>query len=80
MIKNVAKELQFDRKSVKGLEKRYMQVKLWRDGYSGPNVIGIDEITLRTGHIYNIVVSGLERRRPILFGEVDRSEESLNSF
>ena len=45
-----------------------------------PKVIGIDEISVRKGHNYRIVVSDLERRVPIWFGGEDRSEESLNQF
>ena len=33
-----------------------------------PKVIGIDEISIRKGHTYRIVVSDLVRRRPIWFG------------
>ena len=42
--------------------------------------IGIDEISLRKGHTYRIVVSDLERKRPIWFGGKDRSEESMDMF
>jgi transposase len=43
-------------------------------------LIGIDEISIRKGHTYRIVVSGLLRRRPIWFGGQDRSEASLTLF
>jgi transposase len=43
-------------------------------------VIGIDEVSLRKGHTYRIIVSDLERRRPIWYGGDDRSEESLDRF
>ena len=79
-IKDVAKELHLDWKTVKELEKQYMQEKLHRAGKSKPNVIGIDEVSIRKGHTYRIVVSDLERKRPIWFGGVDRSEESMNLF
>lgn len=35
---------------------------------------------MRRGHTYRIVVSDLERRRPIWFGGQDRSEASLDQF
>jgi transposase len=79
-IKDVAKEFHLDRRAVKELEMQYMREKLRRAGNPGPNVIGIDEISIRKGHTYRIVVSDLERRRPIWFGGEDRSEESLNCF
>ena len=45
-----------------------------------PRVIGIDEISIRKGHIYRIVVSDLEKKRAIWFGGKDRSEDSMNLF
>jgi transposase len=79
-IRDVAKELHLDWRAVKALEKQYLREKLRRSSKSGPKVIGIDELAIRKGHIYRIVVSDLERQRPIWFGGTDRSEESLNLF
>jgi transposase len=79
-IRDVAQELHLDWKTVKALEKQYMQEQLRRTGAPGPKVIGIDEISLRKGHTYRIVVSDLLRMRPIWFGGKDRSEESLDLF
>jgi hypothetical protein len=47
-------------------------------GNSGAEVIGIDEISVRKGHDYRIVVSDLVRERPIWFGGSDRSEASMS--
>ena len=79
-IQDVAKELNLDWKTVKELEKEYMQGKLSRAGPANPKVIGIDEISRRKGHTYSIVVSDLEEKRPIWFGGDDRSEESMCLF
>ncbi len=79
-VKDIAEEFHLDRKTVKELEIQYMQEKLRRAGKPRPKVIGIDEISIRKGHIYRIVVSDLEKRRPIWFGGEDRSEESMNLF
>jgi transposase len=79
-IKDIAEELHLDWKTVKELEKQYMREKLRRVGKPNPKVIGIDEIAIRKGHIYRIVVSDLEKQRPIWFGGIDRSEESMNLF
>jgi transposase len=43
-------------------------------------VIGVDEIAIRKGHTYRIVVSDLLRGRPIWFGGKDRSEASMSEF
>lgn len=57
-----------------------MREQLRRVGLPGPKAIGVDEISLRKGHRYRIVVSDLERKRAIWFGGKDRSEESLDLF
>lgn len=79
-IKDVAKELALDWHTVKALEKRYMAVQLARAGTPAPKAIGIDEISIRKGHTYRIVVSDLVRGRPIWFGGKDRSEASMTQF
>ena len=79
-IKDVAKELHLHWGSVKELEKQYMREQLRRVGAPGPKVIGIDEISIRKGHTYRIVVSDLLRRRPIWIGGADRSQESMELF
>lgn len=79
-IKEVAKELKLDWKTVKSLEKESMREQLQRMGTPGPQAIGIDEISIKKGHTYRIVVSDLVRRRPIWFGGIDRSEQSMDLF
>lgn len=79
-IEDVARELRLDWKTVKGLEMEYMAEQLRRAGTPAPRVIGIDEIAIRKGHTYRIVVSDLLRGRPIWFGGQDRSEASLDQF
>jgi transposase len=79
-IKELAKELHLDWDTVKTLEKQYMQLQLTKAGAPGPKAIGIDEISIRKGHTYRIVVSDLIRRRPIWFGGEDRSEKSMALF
>ena len=79
-IKDVAKEFKLDWDTVKTLDKEYMKKQLLRYPVAAPRVIGIDEISIRKGHTYRIVVSDLERGRPIWFGGKDRSKESLDIF
>ena len=79
-IKAVAEETRLDWKTVKELDKQYMREQLRRNGKPAPKVIGIDELSIRKGHTYRIVVSDLERRKPIWFGGADRSEESMDGF
>lgn len=79
-IKDVAKECHLDWHTIKALEKQYMREQWQRAGTSRPKVIGIDEISMRKGHAYRIVVSDLEKHRPIWFGGQDRSEQGMDMF
>ena len=79
-ISDIAKELHLDWHRVKEMDKQYMKEQLRRVGTPAPEVIGVDEVSIRKGHTYRIVVSDLTRRRPIWFGGKDRSEESMDQF
>jgi transposase len=70
-IQDVAKEHYLHWETVKLLEKQYMQEQIKRAGVPRPKVLGIDEVSIRKGHTYRIVVSDLERRIPIWFGGQD---------
>jgi len=79
-IKDIAEELHLHWETIKTLEKQYMRAQLAKAGAPGPKAIGIDEISIRKGHTYRIVVSDLIRRRPIWFGGEDRKEASMLRF
>jgi len=55
-IRDVAKELRLDWHTVKALEQQYMREQLRRAGTPGPRVIGLDEVSIKKGHTYRIVV------------------------
>jgi transposase len=79
-IKEVADDLRLDWHAVKEMDKLYMQEQLALAGPVTPTAIGIDEISVRKGHVYRIIVSDLERKQPIWFGGVDRSEDRMTMF
>lgn len=79
-VQDVARDLKLDWHTVKALDREYMEEQLRRVPVAAPGVIGIDEVSLRKGHTYRIIVSDLERRRPIWYGGDDRSKESLDRF
>jgi transposase len=79
-VKEVAEDLFLDWHTVKELDKQYMHEQRRRAGHPSPRVLGIDEIAIGPRHPYRIVVSDLERGRPIWFGGQDRSEASLDEF
>ncbi len=79
-IKDVAKECRLDWKTVKEFDKEYMRMQLESAPAIEPKRIGIDEISVKKGHEYRIIVSDLDRHVPVWFGGKDRSEESMNGF
>lgn len=79
-ITEVAEDLRLNWHTVKAMDQLYMQAQLDLAGTPAPAVIGIDEISIRKGHVYRIIVSDLELRRPIWFGGVDRSAASMTMF
>jgi len=66
--------------TVKDLDKLYMQKQVDLAGLPAPRAIGIDEISIRKGHNYRVIVSDLERRRPIWVGGEGRKEAGIDLF
>ena len=66
--------------TVKDLDKIYMQQQVARAGLPAPRAIGVDEIAIRKGHDYRIVVSDLDRGRPIWVGGKGRTEADMDLF
>ena len=66
--------------TVKDLDKVYMRAQVARAGTPAPRAIGVDEIAVRKGHDYRIVVSDLDRGRPIWVGGQGRREEDFDRF
>ena len=66
--------------TVKNLDKLYMQKQVDLAGLPAPRAIGIDEISIRKGHNYRVIVSDLDRERPIWVGGEGRKEADIDLF
>ena len=66
--------------TVKDLDRIYLQQQNARAGMPAPQAIGVDEIAIRKGHDYRIVVSGLDRRRSIWVVGKGRTEADMDLF
>jgi transposase len=66
--------------TVKNLDMIYMQKQVARAGLPAPRAIGVDEIAIRKGHHYRLVVSDLDRGRPIWVGGTGRTEADCDLF
>jgi transposase len=79
-LQDVARRMRLDWRMVKELDKIYMREQLRLAGHPKPSVIGVDEISIRKGHSYRIVVSDLIARRAIWFGGEGRTEADMDMF
>ncbi len=70
--------MNLDWQPVKRLEMRYRQAQVKRAPKPSPQALGINEISIREGHVHRILVSDLHRQRPTRFGLEDRSEQRMD--
>ncbi len=78
--KAVAEMERLHHSTVKELDKLYMQKQIARAGLPAPRAIGIDELSIRKGHNYRVIVSDLDRERPIWVGGEGRTEADIDLF
>ena len=78
--KAVAEMERLHHSTVKDLDKLYMQQQVDLAGLPAPRAIGIDEISIRKGHNYRVIVSDLDRDRPIWVGGEGRKEADIDLF
>jgi transposase len=78
--KAVSETLNLHQDTVKDLDKLYMKQMLAKTPIAAPSVIGIDELSIRKGHTYRIIVSDIERGRPIWIGGEGRKEDDMDLF
>jgi transposase len=78
--KAVARKFGLHEHTVKRLDIQYMRILLAKQPTMSPIIIGVDEIAIRKGHRYRIVVSDLVRERPIWVGKEGRKEADFQVF
>ncbi len=78
--KAVARKFGLHEHTVKRLDIQYMKALLAKQPTMSPTIIGVDEIAIRKGHRYRIVVSDLVRERPIWVGKEGRKEADFQVF
>lgn len=79
-VSRVAEIERLHHSTVKDLDKLYMRRQVELAGPPSPRAIGVDEISIRKGHKYRVIVSDLDRRRPIWVGGEGRKEKDLDEF
>lgn len=79
-VKAVAELERLHESTVKDLDKLYMREQIAAAGKPAPRAIGVDEIAIRKGHTYRVIVSDLEQGRPIWVGGQGRTEADMDLF
>ena len=78
--KAVARKFALHEHTVKELDKQYMISCLAKLPKMSPTILGVDEIAIRKGHRYRIIVSDLILERPIWVGDEGRKEADFQPF
>ena len=78
-IKQVAKLLELDWKTVKEIDKKYLEKEFAIPDYTDLETIGVDEISAHKGHNYFTVVMDLKKTRVIWVGK-GHKKETLDEF
>lgn len=80
-IKQVAELHRLDWHQVKRMDMAYMQRLIEQHPPSQHlRAMGVDEVSIRKGHTYAIVVADLDAPRPIWLGGTGRKEEDMSQF
>jgi len=78
-VTEVAQHLQLDWKTVKEIDKQYLEAQYSQPNYDGLRILAVDEISLKKGHKYLTIVLDYETGRVIHVGK-DRKTKTLTHF
>ena len=78
-VSDVARHLGLDWKTVKNIDKSFLDEQYGQTDYRGLRVLAVDEIAVRKGHKYMTVVIDYQTGRVVWMGP-GRSKETLASF
>lgn len=78
-VKEVAEHLQLDWKTVKDIDKSFLERRYDKTDYSDLTILAVDEIAIRKGHQYMTVVMDSLTGRVVWLGK-DRTAETLMDF
>ena len=78
-VTEVARHMQLDWKTVKKIDKQYLEAQFGTCDYDGLRIIAVDEISIKKGHKYLTVVLDYETGRVIYIAK-DRKAKTLKRF
>jgi len=78
-VSDVARHLDLNWKTVKNIDKQFLEEKYGRTDYENLRILAVDEIAVKKGHRYMTVVIDYETGRVVWMGK-DRTRERLAEF
>ena len=78
-VTEVANHLKLDWKTVKDIDKQFLEVQYGQPKYDGLRILAVDEISLRKGHNYLTIVLDYETGRVVHVGK-GRKAKTLTGF
>jgi transposase len=78
-VTDVARHFQLDWKTVKDIDKHYLEAQYGQPDYNGLRILAVDEISIRKGHSYLTVVLDYQTGRVVYVGR-HRKAKTLNRF
>ena len=78
-VSDVARHFGLDWKTVKNIDKRFLEAEYGQTEYEGLRLLAVDEIAVRRGHRYMTVVIDYQTGRVVWMGQ-DRRKETLLAF
>jgi transposase len=78
-VTDVARHFQLDWKTVKDIDKHYLEAQYGQLDYNGLRILAVDEISIRKGHSYLTVVLNYETGHVVYVGK-ERKARTLNRF
>jgi len=78
-VSEVARHLNLDWKTVKNIDKHYLERDYGKPDLNGLSILAVDEIAIRKGHRYLTVVLDYRSGRVVFVGQ-DRKAETLEHF
>lgn len=78
-VKEVAEHLDLDWKTVKNIDKFYLETEYGTPCYDGLRLLAVDEISIRKGHRYLTIILDYETGRVVWIGK-KRKARTLKSF
>jgi transposase len=79
-VTEVAQHLQLDWKTVKEIDKQYLEAQYGQPHYEGLHILAVDEISLKKGHKYLTIVLDYETGRVIHVGKGRKAKTLIRFF